>query len=163
MEIEGNGALVVGGASGLGEATARRLRAQGAALTIADVNVEKGEALADIAELEDHIEEMVAPFAMAVERLDEIPGLGPVAACAALFIFTPSGDGLYVLPLGAVAVVTLAASVIAAVRLRSASSSNGRPVAAADARPTIDITPASWAAPITASLAPGQANISRGS
>jgi NAD(P)-dependent dehydrogenase (short-subunit alcohol dehydrogenase family) len=46
MEIEGNGALVVGGASGLGEATARRLRAQGAALTIADVNVEKGEALA---------------------------------------------------------------------------------------------------------------------
>lgn len=47
MEIEGNGALVVGGASGLGEATARRLRAQGAALTIADVNTEKGEALAD--------------------------------------------------------------------------------------------------------------------
>jgi NAD(P)-dependent dehydrogenase (short-subunit alcohol dehydrogenase family) len=47
MEIEGNGALVVGGASGLGEATTRRLRAQGAALTIADVNVEKGEALAD--------------------------------------------------------------------------------------------------------------------
>jgi 3-hydroxyacyl-CoA dehydrogenase / 3-hydroxy-2-methylbutyryl-CoA dehydrogenase len=46
MDIEGNGALVVGGASGLGEATARRLRAQGAALTIADVNVEKGEALA---------------------------------------------------------------------------------------------------------------------
>ena len=47
MEIEGNGALVVGGASGLGEATARRLRAQGAALTIADVNAEKGEALAE--------------------------------------------------------------------------------------------------------------------
>jgi NAD(P)-dependent dehydrogenase (short-subunit alcohol dehydrogenase family) len=47
MDIEGNGALVVGGASGLGEATARRLRAQGAALTIADVNVERGEALAD--------------------------------------------------------------------------------------------------------------------
>jgi NAD(P)-dependent dehydrogenase (short-subunit alcohol dehydrogenase family) len=47
MDIEGNGALVVGGASGLGEATARRLRAQGAALTIADVNAEKGEALAE--------------------------------------------------------------------------------------------------------------------
>ena len=47
MDIEGNGALVVGGASGLGEATARRLHAQGAALTIADVNAEKGEALAD--------------------------------------------------------------------------------------------------------------------
>ena len=47
MEIEGSGALVVGGASGLGEATARRLHAQGAAVTIADVNAEKGQALAD--------------------------------------------------------------------------------------------------------------------
>ena len=47
MDIEGNGALVVGGASGLGEATARRLHAQGAAVTIADVNAEKGQALAD--------------------------------------------------------------------------------------------------------------------
>ena len=47
MDIEGSGALVVGGASGLGEATARRLHAQGAALTIADVNEEKGQALAD--------------------------------------------------------------------------------------------------------------------
>jgi NAD(P)-dependent dehydrogenase (short-subunit alcohol dehydrogenase family) len=46
MDIEGSGALVVGGASGLGEATARRLHQQGAELTIADVNVEKGEALA---------------------------------------------------------------------------------------------------------------------
>jgi NAD(P)-dependent dehydrogenase (short-subunit alcohol dehydrogenase family) len=46
MEIAGSGALVVGGASGLGEATARRLQSQGAELTIADVNAEKGEALA---------------------------------------------------------------------------------------------------------------------
>jgi NAD(P)-dependent dehydrogenase (short-subunit alcohol dehydrogenase family) len=46
MDIEGSGALVVGGASGLGEATARRLHQHGAELTIADVNVEKGEALA---------------------------------------------------------------------------------------------------------------------
>jgi NAD(P)-dependent dehydrogenase (short-subunit alcohol dehydrogenase family) len=46
MEIQGSGALVVGGASGLGEATARRLHGSGAAVTIADVNVEKGEALA---------------------------------------------------------------------------------------------------------------------
>jgi NAD(P)-dependent dehydrogenase (short-subunit alcohol dehydrogenase family) len=47
MEIEGSGALVAGGASGLGEATARLLHERGAAVTIADVNVEKGEALAD--------------------------------------------------------------------------------------------------------------------
>jgi NAD(P)-dependent dehydrogenase (short-subunit alcohol dehydrogenase family) len=46
MEIEGSGALVVGGASGLGEATVRRLHQQGAAVTIADVNAEKAEALA---------------------------------------------------------------------------------------------------------------------
>jgi NAD(P)-dependent dehydrogenase (short-subunit alcohol dehydrogenase family) len=46
MNISGSGALVVGGASGLGEATARRLAEQGAVLTIADVNAEKGEAVA---------------------------------------------------------------------------------------------------------------------
>jgi NAD(P)-dependent dehydrogenase (short-subunit alcohol dehydrogenase family) len=47
MDIEGSGALVVGGASGLGEATARRLAGAGAVVTIADINAEKGEALAD--------------------------------------------------------------------------------------------------------------------
>ncbi len=46
MEIEGGGALVVGGASGLGAATARALAERGAALTLADVNAERGEALA---------------------------------------------------------------------------------------------------------------------
>ncbi len=47
MKIEGSGALVAGGASGLGEATARRLHEHGAVLTIADWNDEKGQALAD--------------------------------------------------------------------------------------------------------------------
>jgi 3-hydroxyacyl-CoA dehydrogenase/3-hydroxy-2-methylbutyryl-CoA dehydrogenase len=46
MRVEGNSALVVGGASGLGEATARRLHADGASVVIADLNAEKGEALA---------------------------------------------------------------------------------------------------------------------
>ena len=36
---------------------------------------------ADIAELEAAIEEMVTPFASAVARLDEIPGIGTTAAC----------------------------------------------------------------------------------
>ncbi len=45
MLIEGARALVVGGASGLGAATARRLHAGGAHVTIADVNAERGEAL----------------------------------------------------------------------------------------------------------------------
>jgi len=35
---------------------------------------------ADIAELDARIEEMIAPFTAAAERLDEIPGIGPVAA-----------------------------------------------------------------------------------
>ena len=46
MRIAGKGALVVGGASGLGEATARRLHAAGAHVTVADVSAERGEALA---------------------------------------------------------------------------------------------------------------------
>jgi 3-hydroxyacyl-CoA dehydrogenase/3-hydroxy-2-methylbutyryl-CoA dehydrogenase len=51
MRTEGTNALVVGGASGLGEATARRLHADGAAVVIADLNADKGAALA--AELGD--------------------------------------------------------------------------------------------------------------
>jgi NAD(P)-dependent dehydrogenase (short-subunit alcohol dehydrogenase family) len=47
MQIEKAGALVSGGASGLGEATVRRLHEHGAVVTIADVNEEKGTALAD--------------------------------------------------------------------------------------------------------------------
>ncbi len=46
MQIEGMSALVAGGASGLGEATARTLAGAGATVTIADLNSEKGEALA---------------------------------------------------------------------------------------------------------------------
>ena len=47
MDIEGKGAIVSGGASGLGEATVRRLHAAGAQVVIADVNPEKGEPLAE--------------------------------------------------------------------------------------------------------------------
>ena len=46
MDLNGIGALVTGGASGLGEATARELAGRGARVTLADLNVEKGEALA---------------------------------------------------------------------------------------------------------------------
>jgi 3-hydroxyacyl-CoA dehydrogenase / 3-hydroxy-2-methylbutyryl-CoA dehydrogenase len=47
MKIEGSGAFVAGGASGLGEASARQLYAGGANVTIADVNDERGQALVD--------------------------------------------------------------------------------------------------------------------
>jgi NADPH:quinone reductase-like Zn-dependent oxidoreductase len=46
VRIEGAGALIAGGASGLGAATARRLHAEGARVVIADVDFERGEALA---------------------------------------------------------------------------------------------------------------------
>ena len=46
MEIQGKSALVSGGASGLGEATVRALVERGAKVVIADMNRERGEALA---------------------------------------------------------------------------------------------------------------------
>ena len=46
VQIEGSAAIVSGGASGLGGATVRALHERGAVVTIADVNAEKGEALA---------------------------------------------------------------------------------------------------------------------
>jgi NAD(P)-dependent dehydrogenase (short-subunit alcohol dehydrogenase family) len=47
MRLDGIGALVAGGASGLGEATARELAARGARVTVADLNEDRGAALAD--------------------------------------------------------------------------------------------------------------------
>ena len=46
MEIQGKVFIVTGGASGLGEGTARRLAAAGGTVVIADMQVEKGEAVA---------------------------------------------------------------------------------------------------------------------
>jgi NAD(P)-dependent dehydrogenase (short-subunit alcohol dehydrogenase family) len=46
MKLSGCAAVITGGASGLGEATARALAAQGVKLALFDINGEKGEALA---------------------------------------------------------------------------------------------------------------------
>jgi NAD(P)-dependent dehydrogenase (short-subunit alcohol dehydrogenase family) len=46
MEINGSSAIVTGGSSGLGEATARLLATRGAKVVVADLNAEAGEALA---------------------------------------------------------------------------------------------------------------------
>jgi len=46
MDIKGKVFIVTGGASGLGEGTARMLAAEGATVVIADLQVERGEALA---------------------------------------------------------------------------------------------------------------------
>jgi NAD(P)-dependent dehydrogenase (short-subunit alcohol dehydrogenase family) len=46
MDINGSSAIVTGGASGIGAAVARQLAAKGAKVVVADLNAEKGEALA---------------------------------------------------------------------------------------------------------------------
>ena len=89
MKIEGTGALVAGGASGLGAATARLLHERGAAVVIADMNAEKGEALA--AELGDRARFAEAdvtapePVQAAVEAADEAEGgLRICVSCAGI-------------------------------------------------------------------------------
>ena len=85
MRIEGSSAIVVGGASGLGAATVRRLHAAGALVTIADVNAEKGQALASELGLEfvacDVREE--AQVQAAVERSAAAEGGLRIAICCA--------------------------------------------------------------------------------
>ena len=78
MQLDGIGALVAGGASGLGEATARELAARGARVTVADLNEERGAALADelgggfvSADVTDE-EEVAAAISGAVEALGEL-------------------------------------------------------------------------------------------
>jgi NAD(P)-dependent dehydrogenase (short-subunit alcohol dehydrogenase family) len=47
MDLNGSSAIVTGGASGIGAAVARQVAARGARVVIADLNAEKGEALAE--------------------------------------------------------------------------------------------------------------------
>ena len=85
MRIAESSAIVVGGASGLGEATVRALHAQGALVTIADVNAEKGSALASELALEfvacDVREEEQVQAAIA--RAAEAQGGLRIAVCCA--------------------------------------------------------------------------------
>jgi 3-hydroxyacyl-CoA dehydrogenase/3-hydroxy-2-methylbutyryl-CoA dehydrogenase len=76
MRIERSGALVVGGASGLGEAAARALHARGAHVVVADRDAARGEAL--VAELGER-----ARFAATdVTRPDEVEAAVTLAARA---------------------------------------------------------------------------------
>lgn len=85
MEIADSAAIVAGGASGLGEATVRALHARGALVTIADVNAEKGQALAAELGLQfvacDVREE--AQVQAAVEQAAAGPGGLRIAVCCA--------------------------------------------------------------------------------
>jgi NAD(P)-dependent dehydrogenase (short-subunit alcohol dehydrogenase family) len=81
MRIEGSRALVAGGASGLGAATSRRLQVASADVTIADLNAEKGEALA--AELDAHFVPCDVTQPDQVEKAVEAAGGLRIAVCCA--------------------------------------------------------------------------------
>jgi 3-hydroxyacyl-CoA dehydrogenase / 3-hydroxy-2-methylbutyryl-CoA dehydrogenase len=85
MQIDGSSAIVVGGASGLGEATVRALHERGAVVTVADVNAKKGGALASELGL-DFVASDVrdeAQVQAAVQRAAERNGGLRIAVCCA--------------------------------------------------------------------------------
>ncbi len=87
MDLEGASALVAGGASGLGEATTRRLHEGGASVVIADLNAEKGEALAaELGERATFMEANVteeAPVKAAVDKAAAAEGGLRISVCCA--------------------------------------------------------------------------------
>ena len=75
MEIKGKVFIVTGGASGLGEGTARMLAAEGGKVVIADMNEERGQAVA--AELGGvFVKANVADEADGQKVVDTATGLG---------------------------------------------------------------------------------------
>jgi NAD(P)-dependent dehydrogenase (short-subunit alcohol dehydrogenase family) len=92
MEIQGKAAVVSGGASGLGEATVRALVARGAKVVIADMNRERGEALAKelgsavqfIATDVSNAEQVKA----AIEQAAQLAELRAVVNCAGIAVAT---------------------------------------------------------------------------
>jgi NAD(P)-dependent dehydrogenase (short-subunit alcohol dehydrogenase family) len=79
MEINGISAIVTGGASGLGEATARLLAERGAKVVVADMNAEKGEAVAsDIGGT--FVTTNVADTDNAIAAVEAAKELGPLRA-----------------------------------------------------------------------------------
>jgi NAD(P)-dependent dehydrogenase (short-subunit alcohol dehydrogenase family) len=79
MELEGASVLVTGGASGIGAASARRLAVLGAKPVIADLNEEKGKALAE--ELKgEFVKTNVADEDQAQAAVDACLALGPLRA-----------------------------------------------------------------------------------
>lgn len=85
MKTKGAGALVAGGASGLGAATSRALAEAGAEVTVADLNAERGEELASEiggAFVEADVTDAVGVGA-AVERAAAVEGGLRISVCCA--------------------------------------------------------------------------------
>ena len=88
MDIKGKVALVTGGGSGLGEATARRLATAGAKVAVVDLSQERADAVANsiggvgIAADVSNAEQVEAGFAKAAEVLGATPAI--VVSCAGI-------------------------------------------------------------------------------
>ena len=88
MDIKGKVALVTGGGSGLGEATARRLAAAGAKVAVVDLSQERADAVANsiggvgIAADVSIAEQVEAGFVKAAEVLGATPAI--VVSCAGI-------------------------------------------------------------------------------
>jgi 3-hydroxyacyl-CoA dehydrogenase / 3-hydroxy-2-methylbutyryl-CoA dehydrogenase len=87
VKIADTGALVAGGASGLGAATARMLAAAGASVVVADLSAEKGEALAaELGQAVSFVEADVTDagaVSAAVERAGAAAGGLRISVCCA--------------------------------------------------------------------------------
>jgi NAD(P)-dependent dehydrogenase (short-subunit alcohol dehydrogenase family) len=83
MQLDGIGALVAGGASGLGEATARELAGRGARVTVADLNEDRGAALAG--ELGgSFVQADVTDEAQVQAAVEAVDGLRLAVSCAGI-------------------------------------------------------------------------------
>jgi NAD(P)-dependent dehydrogenase (short-subunit alcohol dehydrogenase family) len=79
MDLNGISAIVTGGASGLGEATVRRLADLGARCVVVDMNPDKGEAVAkDVGGV--FVQANVADVDQMIEAVEAAKDLGPVRA-----------------------------------------------------------------------------------
>ena len=85
--LEGSGALIAGGASGLGAATTRALNGAGASVVICDLNREKGESLAqELGERARFVEANVMepePIQAAVDAASQTAGGLRISVCCA--------------------------------------------------------------------------------
>jgi NAD(P)-dependent dehydrogenase (short-subunit alcohol dehydrogenase family) len=77
MDITGASAVVTGGASGIGAAVVRALAARGAKVVVADVQEDKGQALADAVGGE-FVKVDVTDTAQIIAAVDKAESLGPV-------------------------------------------------------------------------------------
>ncbi|MGB9340491.1 MAG: 3-hydroxyacyl-CoA dehydrogenase [Polyangiales bacterium] len=88
MKIEGSGALVTGGASGLGEATVRKLVSEGGRVVIVDLNADRGKKLAaELGDLAAYVQADVSnadEVQAAVERATSMGTLRAAINCAGI-------------------------------------------------------------------------------